>query len=432
MVEAPRSLEELVRPHIDSFDYFIGEGLQNVVELLNPVEIEQPGTSRRARVWFENPRVARPLKDDAAGAADKRLFPRDCREAGTTYKGAFHLDLMVQDAGGGPAHRLTRLMGHLPIMLRSTACYLRHLTPAQLVARKEEAMEVGGYFICNGLERIIRMLIQQRRHYVMGLRRSAYQKRGSSFTDVATLLRCVRRDESSATVRCHYLRDGTASFAFTIGRAEYFVPVGVLLNCFLEVSDREFFIRLLTLIPQDSGGGDSAVADRAERLLQAAAQLGLHTPVQCLEYLGSLFRGTIEAAAHLTDLQAGEMLLRVYVLIHLSQPADKLQALLSMTANLFALAAGLCPEDNADALSSHEALLPGSLLSKFMAEKLAECLTIFKRQVEYLLNTGNLVSNNTLDLSQAIGFTVVAEKLNFFSEALLHSCSEQLPVYLRK
>ncbi|CAL8465771.1 g5307 [Coccomyxa elongata] len=288
MAEAPRSLEELVRPHIDSFDYFIGEGLQNVVELLKPVEIEQPGTSRRARVWFESPRVALPLKDDAAGAADKRLFPRDCREA---------------DAGGGPTHRLTRLMGHLPIMLRSTACYLRDLTPAQLVARKEEAMEVGGYFICNGLERIIRMLIQQRRHYVMGLRRSAYQKRGPTFTDVATLLRCVRRDETSATVRCHYLWDGTASFAFTIARAEYFVPVGVLLKCFLEVSDRELYTLLLALIPQDPGGGDTAVADCAERLLQAVAQLGLHTRVQCLESLGSLFRGTIEAAAHLTDLQ---------------------------------------------------------------------------------------------------------------------------------
>ena len=50
-------------------------------------------------------------------------------------------------------------------------------------------MEVGGYFICNGLERIIRMLIQQRRHYIMALRRSAYQKRGSAFTDAATLLR---------------------------------------------------------------------------------------------------------------------------------------------------------------------------------------------------------------------------------------------------
>jgi hypothetical protein len=36
-------------------------------------------------VWFENPRVARPLRDDAAGAADNRLFPRDCREEARTY-----------------------------------------------------------------------------------------------------------------------------------------------------------------------------------------------------------------------------------------------------------------------------------------------------------------------------------------------------------
>ena len=36
------------------------------------------------------------------------------------------------------------------------------------------------------------------------------------------------------------------------------------------------------------------------------------------------------------------------------------------------------------------------------------------RQIEYLLSTGNLVSKSGLDLSQTSGFTVVAEKLNYF------------------
>lgn len=36
------------------------------------------------------------------------------------------------------------------------------------------------------------------------------------------------------------------------------------------------------------------------------------------------------------------------------------------------------------------------------------------RKMEYLLNTGNLVSRSGADLSQSTGFTVVAEKLNFF------------------
>ena len=50
---------------------------------------------------------------------------------------------------------------------------------------------MGGYFICNGIERIIRMLIQQRRHYIMALHRSAYHKRGNNYTDAATLIRCA-------------------------------------------------------------------------------------------------------------------------------------------------------------------------------------------------------------------------------------------------
>jgi hypothetical protein len=52
-----------------------------------------------------------------------------------------------------------------------------------------------------------------------------------------------------------------------------------------------------------------------------------------------------------------------------------------MAGKLYALALGLIAEDNADALSSHEALLPGSLLAKFVADKLGEALAVFKRQV---------------------------------------------------
>ena len=67
------------------------------------------------------------------------------------------------------------------------------LTCLQLVAHNEEANEMGGCFICNGIERVIRCLVQQRRHYVMALRRGAYLKRGANYTDLATLIRCARR-----------------------------------------------------------------------------------------------------------------------------------------------------------------------------------------------------------------------------------------------
>ena len=78
-----------------------------------------------------------------------------------------------------------------PGILDRMSLYAGPTCRSQLVALKEESTEFGGTFISNGIERIIRMLILQRRHYIMALRRSAYLKRGSIYTDQATLLRCT-------------------------------------------------------------------------------------------------------------------------------------------------------------------------------------------------------------------------------------------------
>ena len=47
-------------------------------------------------------------------------------------------------------------------------------------------------------------------------------------------------------------------------------------------------------------------------------------------------------------------------------------------------------------------------------KKATDRMPNFGTKMEYLLNTGNLSSRSGLDLSQATGFTVVAEKLNFY------------------
>lgn len=49
-------------------------------------------------------------------------------------------------------------MGILPIMVKSSKCHLTGMNPQQLVDAHEESNEFGGYFICNGIERLIRML----------------------------------------------------------------------------------------------------------------------------------------------------------------------------------------------------------------------------------------------------------------------------------
>lgn len=448
---------------MDSMNYFLTDGMQAVVADMKPLEIQHPGTKQIYKFWFSDPHVAAPMKEDALPSTDNRLFPWECREAGLTYKGAFTITINWAREDGSAEGSFVKKLGGMPIMTKSRACHLSGLSRTGLVALKEEANEMGGYFICNGLERIIRCIIAQRRHYIMGLRRGAYQKRGANYTDCATLIRCVRPDQSSATVRCHYLTDGTVNFAFTMRRAEYFIPAGILLKCFLEVSDRELYDKLLASAPPGSGHA-AFVAERAELLLQQSAKLGLYTRAQCLDYLGRHFRTMLNMPKS-SSVEVAHHLLGEFVFIHLDQkrPADKLALLMQMLHKLYALANSVCCEDNADALTHHELLLPGHLLCKFLKEKLYDSLELMLalmrkdlgvrppgqaagqapeeentasaginleserylrkvadklpdigRKFEYLLNTGNLVSKNTGDLTQTSGFTIVAEKLNWF------------------
>ncbi|KAJ9526230.1 hypothetical protein QJQ45_009710 [Haematococcus lacustris] len=459
-VNVPVEYEELVEPHVESMNYFLTDGMEAVVKDMKPVEIQHPITKQVFIFWFASPTVTRPMKEDGPSVGDSSLFPWECREAGTTYKAPFSVAFHWSSDGGATYGNFTKRLGALPVMTRSRVCHLAGKTRQQLVALKEEANEMGGYFICNGIERIIRCLIAQRRHYIMALKRGAYRKRGANYTDYATL---IRQSLCQRQVRLN------------------------LTGCHANVSDWELYAKIMAGAAEGSGHA-SFVAERAELLLSQAAKMGLRTRSQCLTYLGSHFGVVLGLPRTTPPLAVAQQLLADYVFIHLDQrrPADKLALLLAMLHKLYALANGACCDDNADALTHHELLLPGHLLCKFLKEKLEDCMDVFKtmvhkdlgldatgapevpgpntpgpsrapetvnlgdatylkkvcdkmpdvgKKMEYLLNTGNLVSKSGLDLSQTSGFTanqagarfaetgqwaaphskrVVAEKLNWF------------------
>lgn len=55
--------------------------------------------------------------------------------------------------------------------------------------------------------------------------------------------------------------------------------------------------------------------------------------------------------------------------------------LVQMVGKLFALVDERCCPDNPDAATSHEVLLPGHLLMRFLREKLGDCLDAVVEQV---------------------------------------------------
>lgn len=168
----PDALHGVVLNHVASFDYFVEHGLSEVVDRLNPVSVQTPGTtavSSRFSLWFEKLRLGRPSRegDGAVRARDPRVFPRECREASITYKAPMTATLCWSTGENGDVYRREFRVCLFPVMVRSAACHLAGASRAKLIGRGEERYEVGGYFILNGNERIIRLLIQQRRHYIM-------------------------------------------------------------------------------------------------------------------------------------------------------------------------------------------------------------------------------------------------------------------------
>ena len=51
-------------------------------------------------------------------------------------------------------------MGMAPIMVQSDLCNLKGMSPTQLVERREDHNEMGGYFLINGNEKVIRLVIE--------------------------------------------------------------------------------------------------------------------------------------------------------------------------------------------------------------------------------------------------------------------------------
>jgi DNA-directed RNA polymerase I subunit RPA2 len=107
----------------------------------------------------------------------------------------------------GKQERYQKRSGNLPIMVKvafkeiplrfqSQRCRLSNLKPKELVQHHEEQNEMGGYFIVNGIEKIIRLLIVPRRNDVTSVVRPSFKRIGATYSPYATIIRCVRADQT--------------------------------------------------------------------------------------------------------------------------------------------------------------------------------------------------------------------------------------------
>ncbi|CAG9310885.1 unnamed protein product [Blepharisma stoltei] len=439
-----RSAQDITQTHIDSFDYAMTEGLLHLCERLLPCEIEFPENSdvgmRVCKIWFENLHLGRPYKAPPTEGIQKepRLFPTECRLSDSSYAAplvaqvAWQIDNLSID-------RFKVNLGNVPVMVKSEFCHLSKMNQEELIKLGEDIQELGGYFIVNGVEKIIRLLIIQKQNYPLAIVRGAFTNRGKMYTQFAVVIRCVRDDLFTQSVTVHYLTDGDCNVRFILRRGEVFIPAIIILKCLKDITDLDLYNRLVR-----GSYSSNQTYSRVEVLIRTAAKLAIFTRESALKYLGSRVRKIMNPPSYMADEQVGELVLREHVFVHTDNDNDKFNLLVLMIEKLYALAENEISPESADVLSSQEFLLPGHLYLNIMKENLENTLESVKvrilkeapkqgikirdktyiqkileqhanigKKLEYFLATGNLISRTGLDLMQAAGFTIIAEKINY-------------------
>lgn len=437
--------EHIVSPHVDSFNYFLEYGLAEAIEDI-PAYETKIDDNLIIRMKFKDIHIGYPIKKDSSLLMNNKLTPREAREREMSYSAPMQGNISITINDTEQEMNISSRFGDLPIMVMSSRCHLNNLKMEKLLELKEEPHEVGGYFIVNGIERVIRLLQVPRRNYAMALERNSFKNRGSSYSDKGVQMRCVRKDQSSVTITLHYLNNGGATLRFVLRKQEFLLPVVMVAKALIDITDKEFYERVI-----QNDFENTFLTTRLELLLHDAKQYNIFTKSHARSYLGSLFRNFLPISDRTSDEEAGEILLDRYLFVHIdsSQKYDKAEVLFHMIRKLFSFAQGKCLPDNADALMNHELLLPGHLITSYVKEKLMETLLsihqvmlreirvnkvklisdcktprYFQKNFERFgdslgskigsfLSTGNIISSTGMDLMQVSGYTIVAERLNF-------------------
>ena len=257
-----KGLRNVASHHIESFNYAMEKCLPRICAYMLPVVVSGQGDApsaadaptaypfKKYRMWFESFDLRKPIRPAAGGShglimGDAReqaeIYPAECRLRSLTYQAPVYATVCRQ-IDDENIEKINICLGEIPVMVGSQNCNLVGLTEEQLIAKREDMYEFGGYFIINGNERIIRMLIMNKRNYPVAFERGSFVNRGKFFTPYAVQIRCVRDDMFAQTITLHYLSDGNCTLKFIYQKQEFLVPAYVLLKALLPEGATDVYI----------------------------------------------------------------------------------------------------------------------------------------------------------------------------------------------
>jgi DNA-directed RNA polymerase subunit B len=333
--------EGLVKQHLDSYNDFTRNTLQQIIDEIGGIQIEVPNhvyDIKFGAIEIGDPRVV-----EVDGTV-REVYPREARIRNLTYSAPLYLEIELDDEGRETYERVN--IGDLPIMVKSNLCLLSRHTEDELIKLGEDPNEVGGYFIVNGSERVIVSLedLAPNRVLVETDNRGARPVyKGKVFS---TTVGFRARIEASLKAK--------GEMSVTIPGVPVPVPLVILMRALGIETDRSV-AEMVSLNPD--------ILNELEPSFREAA------PVQTVED-AVLFIGNRVAFGQVKDfrIKRAETILDRNLLPHIGREPDdrfdKAVFLGEMASRIIELKLGLRQEDDKDHLRNKRIKLAGPLLAE--------------------------------------------------------------------
>ncbi|KAL3123172.1 hypothetical protein niasHT_010342 [Heterodera trifolii] len=430
--------------HVESFNFFIDESLQIASIDVPAAKIRLPNGDA-VEFSYSNAKLGNPLLDNSKPrleVGNEPIFPAECRQRGITYRSPFWVNISLM-VNGRCIDNVEVLLAEIPILLRSNKCNLHGLSREQLIQKGEEGLERGGYFVVNGSEKVVRLLVANKRNFPLALRRRAFRDKGKLFSDCAVMMRSIRGNHLASMMTLHYVENCSMILAIQFRRELFYVPLMYILKCLVDWNDAMIAAQLT------AGRPDDVFWEGCVRnMLMMAQEENIVSHGIALRALGNRFRVALgdRIAPWEDDEQACHFLLHQCLAIHLETNEQKFFCLTLMAHKLVGLVKNEVQAESLDNPQFQEASVTGHILSLICYERMDNLLMNARKKLEivarkrpdtfnfstkeflkalgghktneltrgleYFLATGNLLTKTGVGLMQTSGFSVIAERIN--------------------
>ncbi|WXG45664.1 MAG: DNA-directed RNA polymerase subunit B [Candidatus Atabeyarchaeum deiterrae] len=377
----------LARQHLDSYNDFVENRLQQIVDEVGKIEPDIEGYY----IKLGKIEVGAPTVKEADGSA-KEIFPMEARIRNLTYSAPVYLEMTLvhKDERTGievESKPSKEYIGRLPIMLKSSKCLLVKMQTEELIKVGEDPNDPGGYFIVNGSERVI--VIQED---LASNRILIEESSGGAYTHVAKVFSTSRGFRAPVTLERR--RDGSLRLSFPSVPGK--IPLAILVRALGLVTDKQI---------SEAVSEDPEVVRELIPTLHEADVVADQN--DALDYVGR--RVAVGQTKEYRQKRA-EQILDKYLLPHIGTSSDarlkKAYYLGQMAERLIELSLHKRESDDKDHYANKRLKLAGDLLvSLFRVAFLNLCRDI-KYQIERNAIRGRVPSIHT-----AVRADVITERL---------------------